>query len=204
MSYPYPFKNYKHDVLERLRIRSKKMDNGCIEWTGGKQKQGYGQMTITLEKHKSKTALCHRILWEFTNDVELGRKIYVCHKCDNPACINIAHLYVGTAKKNSEDMVAKGRSTKGRVVPMEQRQFGIKRKLHTRIHKFTNEQISAIKSAKGKLKWIAEEFGTTTSYVSKLRNGKAKTLVEPSPDEINVYDKNKREMFHSFRESSSQ
>lgn len=48
---------------------------------------------------------------------------------------------------------------------------------HTRVLKFTDEQIEAIRTAPGKLTHVAEKFGTTPGYVSKLRNGKAKKLV---------------------------
>lgn len=179
MSYQYPFENYRNDVLHRLRTRVEKNENGCLEWKGARTKGGYGTMTLTLERYKSKTALCHRVLWEFENDVELGRKIYVCHRCDTPACLNMAHLYVGTAKVNSEDMVRKGRSTKGRKVPFEKRQFGIKRKLHTRHVVLDEDTVRAIRAEPGNMKTthIAEKYNISNGYVSKLRNGQAKTLV---------------------------
>lgn len=87
------------------------------------------------------------------------------HKCDNPPCVNIEHLLKGDAKSNMQDCIDRGRNAK-------------EYKLHSRIRKFTDEQILAIKNANGKIKWVAEEFGVSTGYVSKLRSGKAKTLVQ--------------------------
>ena len=55
----------------------------------------------------------HRWIYQYINDITLDREQYVCHRCDNPICVNPDHLWVGTAQQNSSDMVRKGRSRKG-------------------------------------------------------------------------------------------
>ena len=176
MTIQFPYPNYKYDLLFRLTNKTITKPDRCIEWTGAKTHRGYGQTTITLEKHKSKTALCHRLLWELTHDVKLSRHQYVCHKCDNPSCLNIDHLYLGTAKDNSEDMVRKGRSTKGRDIG-HVCNVGKKYKIHTRKRLFTDEQILEIRSLHANnyryQREIAKMFNVSASVINSIVNHKS-------------------------------
>lgn len=91
------------DPAERLIMRSKKMPSGCIEWTGQTGNFGYGQTS-----YKGKTFNVHRLAWILKyGEIENG--LFVCHKCDNPRCINLEHLFLGTAKDNIHDAISKGR-----------------------------------------------------------------------------------------------
>jgi len=76
---------------------------GCIEWTGSKR-GGYGTM-----RHEGKTKQVTRILWE-KHKGKIPDGYYVCHKCDNPSCINLEHLFLGTNSDNIKDSFRKGRS----------------------------------------------------------------------------------------------
>lgn len=158
---------YQYDVKGRILIHSVKRDNGCIEYRGDSNlKHKYGLVSITVDG-KRKSVPAHRAMWmALNNRFDLPRSVVIRHKCDNPRCVNGEHLLDGTQKNNMQDMIDRGRQRKKETY-----------KLHTRHRKFDDETILQIKSATGKLKWIAQEFGITTGYVSKLRNGKAKTLV---------------------------
>lgn len=79
------------------------MTTGCIEFTGYKE-SGYGRVTI-----KGRRILMHRLAWEHEHG-PIPKGMYVLHKCDNRACFNSYHLFLGTIKDNALDMVSKNRS----------------------------------------------------------------------------------------------
>lgn len=83
---------------------------GCWNWGAYKDKLGYGHFWPV---HRP-GVLAHRFSWEIHNG-PIPDGLFVCHKCDNPPCVNPDHLFLGSAKDNSQDMVAKGRA--GRVDP---------------------------------------------------------------------------------------
>ena len=76
--------------------------DGCWFWPGPKDRFGYGRVW-----HNGRKIGLHRLVWELA----YGRKAEgnICHACDNPACINPAHLWVGTQADNLRDMMRKGR-----------------------------------------------------------------------------------------------
>jgi len=77
--------------------------NGCLIWNGYKNSDGYGFTSI-----KQKRIATHRLIWQFTNG-EIPKGMVICHKCDNRACLNIDHLFIGTQADNVKDMDIKGR-----------------------------------------------------------------------------------------------
>lgn len=79
----------------------------CLEFTGCLNNQGYGQIN-----RQGKGILAHRAAYEAKHGPIPKGKI-VLHRCDNPACINIDHLTLGTMKDNSQDMSRKGRAGRG-------------------------------------------------------------------------------------------
>lgn len=94
---------------ERQLIRFKKKfkvagPDECWIWTGSKQHFGHGECRIM----NGKTA-AHRVAWVLAGN-EIPDGLCVLHKCDNPPCVNPAHLFVGTRGDNSRDMLAKGRN----------------------------------------------------------------------------------------------
>ncbi len=77
--------------------------DGCWEWHGAHNKKGYGIISIDNRR------ICtHRLMyWVERGAIPAG--MLVLHKCDNPKCCNPAHLFLGTAKENTQDMMKRGR-----------------------------------------------------------------------------------------------
>ena len=93
-------------IEERINLKTVKTEDGCWYWTAARNAKGYG--TIQLNK---KQMLAHRVSFAtFVEAIRPGN--YVLHRCDNPACVNPAHLFQGTQTDNMQDMLAKGRGYK--------------------------------------------------------------------------------------------
>lgn len=92
--------------LDRLMARVTKSADGCWLRSGSGTRNGYS--TIGRGRSGEGTTTAHRLMWEITNG-PVPPGIMVCHTCDVRRCVNPAHLFLGTAKDNTQDMLAKGR-----------------------------------------------------------------------------------------------
>lgn len=91
-------------VIYRLLRGSVEVSTGCWEWSKSRNKAGYG---VTWDG--ASTKLAHRLMWERLHGEALGELI-LRHSCDNPPCINPAHLSPGTHADNVQDRVDRSRS----------------------------------------------------------------------------------------------
>lgn len=93
-------------VLERFMEKVEKTDT-CWLWKGSKNDRGYGFIKIKL-----KTASAHRTSYElFNGPIPEGK--FILHSCDNPSCVNPAHLSIGTHIENMAGMAKRRRATGG-------------------------------------------------------------------------------------------
>lgn len=87
---------------------------GCWLWTAGTTGAGYGKISVRLGVNQHRIVGAHCVSYAIhKGDVPEGME--VCHFCDNPPCVNPAHLFLGTRLTNMQDMVRKGRYNPNRV-----------------------------------------------------------------------------------------
>ena len=103
------------DLSERFWSKvDKRGPDECWEWMGARSTKGYGNFYVGAGRWSH----AQRVSWELTNGcIPAGDGFHgtcVCHRCDNPPCVNPAHLFLGSIKDNLHDMLAKRRHNKPR------------------------------------------------------------------------------------------
>lgn len=139
----------------------KRGDDECWNWIANKGKTGYGMVWFGKGFLRS-----NRASWiiHFGN---IPKGMLVCHKCDNPSCVNPAHLFLGTSKDNAQDMLSKGRNPNQKG---ENNGFA----------KFKDEDILKIremwKSGKYLQREIMETFGISRNYLWRILYNKGRII----------------------------
>jgi hypothetical protein len=143
--------------LEKKRTITK---SGCWEFTGCRNKDGYGMIGIFNEVKST-----HRVSYEiYIGPIPDG--LCVCHTCDNPPCFNPQHLFIGTHKDNMIDMQSKGRT-------------GIKYAEDNPQSKLTKEQVDEIRrlhiptyrGGRGSNTLsLAKQYGVSRSHINRIIN----------------------------------
>lgn len=125
--------------------------SGCLNWTGTLSPKGYGRF---------RGKFAHRISYEiFVGQIPSG--LCVCHKCDNPRCVNPDHLWVGTQAENLADMHQKGRARFA---------YHMVGELHPNAV-LTDAVALEIKSSDLSLRQLGKKFGVNKSTIRDVRQG---------------------------------
>lgn len=147
------------DIRERLRSKIAIDDStGCWNWTGSMLPSGYGQVS-----HNGSPRRAHRVSYEVHRGPIPDSAGYhgtcVLHRCDNRACINPEHLFLGSPADNAADMMSKGRQPRVKCHGAANGQA-----------RLTEAEVLAIRDAVGlSQRAIAKKFGVAQGQVSLIR-----------------------------------
>ena len=140
--------------------RKVEKSDGCWMWTGTKSAEGYGKFQAGSKKDQPAPIGAHRFSYEMAKGpIPDGR--VVMHSCDNPSCVNPAHLSVGTHRENALDMIRKGRGNhKGALG--EQNAAAI----------LTEEKVRYIRASPLRNLDLARELEVNPVAISRVRRGR--------------------------------
>lgn len=89
-------------IEERVALHTERLENGCLVWTSYVADHGYPRLRVDGRMQRVSRLL-----------LNAGPDVLVLHTCDNTRCVERTHLFVGTHKDNTQDMIAKGRAKLG-------------------------------------------------------------------------------------------
>lgn len=139
-----------------FRFVDKDGPNGCWLWTGYLDAKGRGR----FRRADGKQVTTHRHSWEMTNGPIVGG-LLVCHRCDNPTCVNPAHFFLGTQKDNLSDRDSKGRGIHG---------------IRNGRAKLTEQQVGCIRADRESgftLTALALRFNVAPTHIARVCSGRA-------------------------------
>jgi hypothetical protein len=148
-------------VEQRLKHYSDPGENGCINFTGARSRFGHGELGFKGKKYRA-----HRLSYE-THIGTIPDGLVVCHRCDNPACINPKHLFLGTQADNLADARQKGRMKTPN--PRGERHG---------LSKLTSSDIIKIRADRRPQRAIAADYGVAQSTIKNIKIGRTWGHVE--------------------------
>lgn len=153
----------KKPLLERFwKYVNKRENDECWEWVGSVDSKGYGKILDEGGAKNGKLLAAHRVSY-MIHYGNIPNGLYVCHKCDNKKCINPNHLFLGTAKDNTQDMINKNR-------------LPDRRGENSSNHKLSNDNVIEIKrllkNKSESISSIANKFGVGYNVIWYIAAGK--------------------------------
>lgn len=152
----------------RFWAKVRKSDSGCWEWTAAKTEKGYGVVGIAGDTFKA-----HRVTYMLARG-PIPDGMCALHSCDNPACVNPDHLFLGTKADNNRDMCAKGRHWKGRRPRTVKLRLGFRRGESHHNAKLTNDEVNQLRAERAtqgtSFSKLAAKYGIVISHAWRIVN----------------------------------
>jgi uncharacterized protein (DUF433 family) len=142
-------------------------EDECWEWNGIRNDREYG-----LFYDNGRYRRAHRISYRLSFGPIPEGMTYVCHKCDNPSCVNPSHLFLGTPQDNMDDKIRKGRHHHGSTFS------------GSILSEVDVESIRRRRKSGESYPSIAKDYPVTTGVVRDAAVGKGWTHVEEAPAKI--------------------
>jgi len=144
--------------------------DGCWLWTANRDRQGYGRMVSHGKWYQA-----HRVSWMLHHG-SIPTDLCICHHCDNPPCVNPAHLFLGTRADNARDAAAKGLlpcgDRNGSHTHPESRPWG-ERNGHAKLTSTNVCHIRALLASGAGICEVARRYEINSKCIWRIKHGKA-------------------------------
>ncbi len=145
--------------MERFWSKTEVAANGCVIWKAAKNVLGYGVFALSSQR---KNVRAHHVTWMLAGHGEVPKGRILRHTCDNPSCVNVDHLALGTQADNIADKVLRNRQARGEAHGMS---------------KLSEDQVREIRASVGPGHEIARRFGVSSVMVNYIRARKSWTHI---------------------------
>jgi len=156
------------EVTDREKFEARMtVTPGCWLWNGTKDYKGYGVIYASKRRR-----FAHRFSYElYVGEIPPG--LCICHKCDNPGCVNPDHLWAGTNQENVDDKMKKGRWGCGERKPGQKLSYA----------KLQDSDIYAIRADARCYTAIARQYGVMVTHIRDIKLRLAWAHLPPREDE---------------------